>query len=202
MSIPERIRPRREDVRAQILDAAIEVFYREGYGAASIQKIATEAGFTKGAVYSNFDSKQALFGAIMRARFSQVSGAVLAGIEPTNGGWHEAVDQAARLLARHIATLGTLHALVIEFALQASRDPDAAEVYLELRRAQRLELAEALRARAASFGLSEDSDYDQVATTILALVSGLTLERIVDPELSSENIIRDALLGALSAAGA
>ena len=202
MSIPERIRPRREDVRAQILDAAIEVFYREGYGAASIQKIAAEAGFTKGAVYSNFDSKQALFGAIMRARFSQVSGAVLAGIEPSNGGWHEAVDQAARLLSRHIATLGTLHALVIEFALQASRDPEAREVYLELRRAQRIELADALRARAASFGLSENSDYDQVATTILALVSGLTLERIVDPQLQTEKIIRDALLGALSAASA
>jgi len=197
-----RVRPRREDVRAQILEAAIAVFYREGYGAASIQKIAAEAGFTKGAVYSNFDSKQALFGAIMRARFSEASLAVLEGITPTSDGWHAAVAQAATLLARHIETLGPLHALVIEFALQASRDPDAAEVYLELRRAQRLELAEALRARAASFGLSEDSDYDQVATTILALVSGLTLERIVDPELSTENIIRDALLGALSAAGA
>lgn len=198
MTSSERTRPRREDVRAQILDAAIEVFYREGYGAASIQNIATEAGFTKGAIYSNFESKQALFGAIMRARFSEVSGAVLAGIEPSDGGWHAAVDQAASLLARHISTLGTLHALVIEFALQASRDPDAREVYLELRRAQRLELAQALRARAASFGLSEDTDYDQVATTILALVSGLTLERIVDPELSTENIIRDALRGALA----
>ena len=50
-----RVRPRREDVRAQILEAAIVVFYREGYGAASMQKIAAEAGFTKGAVYSNFD---------------------------------------------------------------------------------------------------------------------------------------------------
>jgi AcrR family transcriptional regulator len=202
MTIPERIRPRREDVRAQILDAAVEVFYREGYGAASIQKIAHQAGFTKGAIYSNFDSKQALFGAIMRARFSEVSSAVLAGIEPTDSGWHAAVDQAATLLARHIATLGGLHALVIEFALQASRDPDAREVYLELRRAQRLELSQALRERAASFGLAEDSDYDQVATTILALISGLTLERIVDPALQTENIIRDALRGALSAAGA
>lgn len=198
MTSPERIRPRREDVRAQILDAAIEVFYREGYGAASIQKIAHQAGFTKGAIYSNFDSKQALFGAIMRARFSEVSSAVLAGIEPNESGWHAAVDQAASLLARHIATLGPLHALVIEFALQASRDPDARDVYLELRRAQRLELAEALKGRAASFGLSEDADYDQVATTILALISGLTLERIVDPELSTENIIRDTLRGALA----
>ena len=197
-----RIRPRREDVRAQILDAAIAVFYRDGYDSASIQKIATAAGFTKGAVYSNFESKQALFGAIMRARFSEVSVAVLEGITPSANGWHAAVDQAANLLARHIETLGQLHALVIEFALQASRDPEAREVYLELRRAQRIELADALRARAASFGLSENSDYDQVATTILALVSGLTLERIVDPQLQTEKIIRDALLGALSAASA
>jgi len=193
-----RVRPRREDVRAQILEAAIAVFYREGYGAASIQKIAAEAGFTKGAVYSNFDSKQALFGAIMRARFSEASLAVLEGITPTSDGWHAAVAQAATLLARHIETLGPLHALVIEFALQASRDPEAREVYLELRRAQKLELAEGLRTRAASLGLSEGIDFDQVAATILALVSGLTLERIIDPELRTESIIRDALLGALT----
>jgi len=193
-----RVRPRREDVRAQILEAAIAVFYREGYGAASIQKIAAEAGFTKGAVYSNFDSKQALFGAIMRARFSEASLAVLEGITPTSDGWHAAVAQAATLLARHIETLGSLHALVIEFALQASRDPEAREVYLELRRAQKLELAEGLRTRAASLGLSQGIDFDQVAATILALVSGLTLERIIDPELRTESIIRDALLGALT----
>ena len=202
MPSAERVRPRREDVRAQILEAAIEVFYRDGYDGASIQMIATAAGFTKGAIYSNFESKQALFGAIMRARFSEVSVAVLEGITPSSDGWRGAAAQAASLLARHVSTLGPLHALVIEFALQASRDPEAREVYLELRRAQRIELAAALRARAASFGLSENSDYDQVATTILALVSGLTLERIVDPELQTENIIRDALLGALSAAGA
>jgi len=193
-----RVRPRREDVRAQILEAAIVVFNREGYGAASIQKIATEAGFTKGAVYSNFDSKQELFGAIMRARFSETSLAVLEGITPTSDGWHSAVGQAANLLARHIGTLGSLHALVIEFALQASRDPEAHEVYLELRRAQRLELADGLRTRSASLGLAENIDFDQVAATILALISGLTLESIIDPELPTENIIRDALLGALT----
>ena len=195
---PSRVRPRREDVRAQILDAAIIVFNREGYGAASIQKIATEAGFTKGAVYSNFDSKQELFGAIMRARFSETSLAVLEGITPTSDGWHAAVGQAATLLAQHIGTLGSLHALVIEFALQASRDPEAAEVYLELRRAQRLELADGLRTRAPSLGLAENIDFDQVAATILALISGLTLESIIDPDLPTENIIRDALLGALT----
>ena len=198
MTITDRVRPRREDVRAQILEAAIAVFYREGYGGASIQKIAAEAGFTKGAVYSNFESKQALFGAIMRARFSEVSSAVLADIEPSESGWHAAVTQAASLLASHIATLGPLHALVIEFALQASRDDEARDVYLELRRAQREELAEGLRSRAAAFGLSESTDYDQVATTILALVSGLALERIVDPSLETEAVIRDALRGALT----
>jgi len=193
-----RVRPRREDVRAQILEAAIVVFNREGYGAASIQKIAAEAGFTKGAVYSNFDSKQELFGAIMRARFSETSLAVLEGITPTSDGWHAAVGQAATLLAQHIGTLGSLHALVIEFALQASRDPEAREVYLELRHAQRLELADGLRTRAASLGLAESIDFDQVAATILALISGLTLESIIDPHLPTENIIRDALLGALT----
>ncbi|MBP3222689.1 MAG: TetR/AcrR family transcriptional regulator [Actinomycetaceae bacterium] len=53
-------RPKRADVRKKILDSALEIFLSDGYEKASLSKIATHAGFTKGAIYSNFNSKQAL----------------------------------------------------------------------------------------------------------------------------------------------
>lgn len=47
--------------RAALVEAARQLFAREGYGAATLDRIAAEAGFTKGAVYWHFPDKQALF---------------------------------------------------------------------------------------------------------------------------------------------
>ncbi|WP_249140508.1 TetR/AcrR family transcriptional regulator [Bradyrhizobium manausense] len=47
--------------REKLLTSAYEVMAREGYEGASIERIAEEAGFSKGAFYSNFDSKEEIF---------------------------------------------------------------------------------------------------------------------------------------------
>jgi AcrR family transcriptional regulator len=67
-SAPETVRPQRltrEQSRARtrqrLLESAAVVFTREGYGGASLDRIAEEAGYSKGALYSNFDSKEELF---------------------------------------------------------------------------------------------------------------------------------------------
>ncbi len=52
---------RRRETRARLLDAAIEVFAEEGLQAASVEAICARAGFTRGAFYSNFESKEQLF---------------------------------------------------------------------------------------------------------------------------------------------
>src|SRR5919202_3075808 len=56
---------KQERTRAQLLDAAAEVFARRGYHVATLEEVAAEAGYTKGAVYSNFESKEALFLALV-----------------------------------------------------------------------------------------------------------------------------------------
>src|SRR4051794_38058500 len=63
---PPRVpRPRKDQVRARVLQAAGEVFAERGFAAASLDQVAAAAGFTKGAVYSNFGSKDELFLALM-----------------------------------------------------------------------------------------------------------------------------------------
>ena len=57
--------------RANLLDAALKVFSRRGYHAASVDEIATEAGYSKGAVYSNFSGKEDLFLALIDRRFAE-----------------------------------------------------------------------------------------------------------------------------------
>src|SRR6185437_15796918 len=62
---PPRTRPTRGEVRDRILDAAAKVFAAEGFAGATIDAIGQAAGFTKGAVYSNFGSKDELFLALL-----------------------------------------------------------------------------------------------------------------------------------------
>ena len=54
--------------RQDLLDSAEQMFYAKGYHATSIAAIAAEAGRTIGAVYSNFDSKEALCLEVLRDR--------------------------------------------------------------------------------------------------------------------------------------
>src|ERR1700722_12611485 len=64
-----RTRPTRGEVRDRILDAASKVFAAEGFAGATIDAIGQAAGFTKGAVYSNFESKDELFLALLDREF-------------------------------------------------------------------------------------------------------------------------------------
>src|SRR6266704_7205933 len=63
---PARARPTRarQRTRDQLLSAAMRVFARDGYAGASVDAIAGQAGFTVGALYSNFATKQDLFLAV------------------------------------------------------------------------------------------------------------------------------------------
>jgi AcrR family transcriptional regulator len=62
---------RRKQTRERLLDAASEVFARRGYAAASLDDVAQSAGYTKGAVYSNFASKADLFMALIERRIAE-----------------------------------------------------------------------------------------------------------------------------------
>ena len=59
-----RTRPTRDDTRDKLFDAAARVFEEQGINAASIETIAAAAGLTRGALYSNFDGKDELIGAM------------------------------------------------------------------------------------------------------------------------------------------
>ncbi|HEV2920825.1 MAG TPA: helix-turn-helix domain-containing protein, partial [Actinomycetota bacterium] len=61
---------RRQQTRARLLDAAGQVFARRGFHAATVDEVADAAGYTKGAVYSNFANKEELFLALLDQRIA------------------------------------------------------------------------------------------------------------------------------------
>ncbi|MBG6225863.1 AcrR family transcriptional regulator [Arthrobacter sp. CAN_A2] len=195
-----RRRPRREDVRAGLLAAALEVFEEIGYVAARLDTIAQRAGYTKGAVYSNFGSKQELFATLLGERLADTAADVLSRVDHLTS-LEETVLHAARHLARGVVREQRWHALVVEFALQAGRDPDVGQVFREHRRTRRALLASTLAERAAAFGAPSDpAHYTVFATILLATVNGMAVECAADPEAITEEQVTESIAAVLHAA--
>src|ERR1051326_502137 len=71
-----RVTKRRAETRARLLDAAVRVFAAEGCGPARIDDVCAEAGYTRGAFYSNFESLDELFYALYDERAAIIAGQV------------------------------------------------------------------------------------------------------------------------------
>lgn len=182
-------RASREDVRRRVLDSARREFAAHGFDGVSLDQIAAAAGFSKGAVYSNFATKSDLFMALMD---ESVTTRLEAARELQSDG---ADADVARRLGDHLiaefAEDSDWQVLLIEFWLRAMRDPSAREPFVEYRRRMRETIAGEFE-RVFPAGDSELTSME-VATTILALSNGLAIERLLDPEAGDEALLGVAL---------
>src|SRR5918995_6253706 len=126
---------RREATRQKLLDAAAQVFAEVGLDAASVEAICDRAGFTRGAFYSNFETKDELFlelaGRVARERVAAVRGRVgelekLGSFEHAPADAFEIIQQVLDVSADD--RLGVL--LMSEIRIHALRNPDLAKAYL------------------------------------------------------------------------
>lgn len=126
---------RREATRAKLMDAAAEVFAEVGLDAASVEAICERAGYTRGAFYSNFETKDELFlelsGVVARERVSAVHNRV-AELERT-GVLHKVATDPLEIIQEVLDItaddrLGVL--LMAEIRIHALRDAALAAAYL------------------------------------------------------------------------
>lgn len=151
---------RRERTRERLLDAAAQVFARVGFGAASVEAIAEAAGFTRGAFYSNFQSKEHLFLELTDRQFRAQVAALEAAVSTmgTDVVHDRHVDRRVirsvlALVSEGKAPESRWHLVGVEFELLAMRDPEVAAALREQQRTMRAELAEALMRLMARVGL-------------------------------------------------
>jgi AcrR family transcriptional regulator len=179
--VPRRPRLTRAEAKArtreQLLDAATRVFARKGYAGASVEEIAESAGYSIGALYSNFASKEQLFLELMSARgerrVTEVASVLDAG---------DPVDALARLLERSAGRDPDLMALRAEFWLYAVRNPDAMVALTAQRRQQVDALIGVISAATERWGTPPDVPAAEVATLVLAMFQGMARQRRIDPD--------------------
>ena len=132
---------RLEQTRSLLLDAAEDVFAEKGFTAATLDDIAYAAGYTKGAIYKHFSTKEELFLAVSDRywrRYFDNFAEVMASSKEVGVRERDEIAQRWRQLSRD---RGAEHAaLGHEFTLYLLRNPDARERVV----GKRAEVVEAL----------------------------------------------------------
>ncbi|WP_431280290.1 TetR/AcrR family transcriptional regulator [Leifsonia poae] len=130
---------RRQKTRSRLLDAAFEIFAEHGVHAASVEMITEAAGFTRGAFYSNFSTKEELFFALMERektmRIEQLNEGVAQFLTPlTDEGAGIGDDQVVEIITKVLELQSDDRRWWLvqsEFLLLALRDPQISKGFLE-----------------------------------------------------------------------
>ncbi|HSZ14931.1 MAG TPA: TetR/AcrR family transcriptional regulator [Solirubrobacteraceae bacterium] len=189
----------RQQTRERLLAAARIVFARGGFHGSSVEEIASEAGFSTGALYSNFDGKEDLFLTLMQreidAHAREIADAVRARdsiAERATGGarqWMTMIDREPELLL-----------LFMEFWAYGVRDPDVrpkvAERFAQMRQVLTQLLADGVR----EFDLELELPAEQLAVAIDALADGIARQKLADPDAVPDDLMGRVLSLLLTAA--
>lgn len=183
---------RTRETQTRLLDAAEEVFVREGYEAAQLDEIASTAGRSKGAVYTHFKSKEDLFLALFEHRTGAYVDELASRLRKCRS--RKRSLEAFRQFYVGLVRDKAWSILTLEFKLFALRHPESKE---RLRKA--FEMSKTTNDNAIyeqTFGQlcgSEKARNDLSLLVLGPIVSGLMLESYFEPEVLSEEALRGIL---------
>ena len=188
---PERLtrEEKKARTRAQLIDAAAAVFARRGFVAASLDEVAEEAGLTKGAVYSNFDSKEDLFEAVIDERFDKPLQQEVDSIEQIEGTQQQRAMAGARMFINAVQQERELFLLALERRIYIARHPEHAPSLTSRYREQLGRVAEMISDQSKKWDLPLPLPADEMAIAVEALSQGVELQRLADPEGVPEDLL-------------
>jgi AcrR family transcriptional regulator len=175
-----RVRPTRDETRERLFEAAAQVFEDKGIGAASIAAITDAAGFTRGAFYSNFASKDELIIAMLA---DHVERSVRRNLELLASHRDPAGFMAALPAAdRSQDPLARSPMLHIELILYAARIPQLRPELAKRQRARRALIAQIISSTNEGANYDRPIDTDRLAGILLAIEDGFRLHQLIDPD--------------------
>ena len=173
--------------RARLVEAASEVFAERGFYGASVEEIAERAGFSRGAFYSNFESKDELFLAVLDAHIESEMGSMAQALggDPSEEAILEFLRSQAVRRSRQ-ARRWTL--LWSEFWLHVLRQPELAPKLAARQRQGREAIARIIKSRCAQLGIVPTMPPEELASLIMAVDDGLVMQEHLDPGVVPEDL--------------
>jgi AcrR family transcriptional regulator len=189
----------RERTRAALIDAAGRVIAQRGLHGASIEAITAEAGYTGGAFYANFESKEELFAELLRERVFKAWRDILAENASPRRPTSRELGEISAALHRHPDSRWII-GLWLELMANAGRDERFRKIAADLWRETRAFGAALMTAAYDAAGREPPAPPEHLMTAMIALENGLSLQHYADPEAVPLELLpelMDLLLGPL-----
>jgi AcrR family transcriptional regulator len=175
------------------MHSAATVFARRGLEQASIDEVAEQAGYTKGAFYANFKNKEELFLAMLDERFAKR----IEDIEQVIASEGSPAQKARRggdQFARMLAADPEWERLFFEFSAYAARDEDFREELVTRYRAMRNKIAAALDAEGDGDGGHKAIPLEQIALMLCIMGNGFALEKLLERDEIADDVYGTMLM--------
>jgi AcrR family transcriptional regulator len=169
---------RSEETRTNLMNAAVKLFSERGFNAASVDDICAEAKISKGAFYHHFESKQALFLALLDGWLKIIDSAIEASKDKTAP---ETFLQMAEAFPYIFETAGNHLPMFMEFWLQASRDEKIWQASIAPYRRYHKYFTSLIK-KGVDEGSFVNVDPQIAARLIVSAAMGLLLQSLLDPE--------------------
>jgi AcrR family transcriptional regulator len=173
---------RRERTREELIAAADARFTARGFHATSVDEIALEAGYTKGAVYSNFESKEDLFFAVYERRAARV----VAEYERTirEAGTVEGIERLiAQTAQRRNSKEDGWLAVFFEFWAHVVRRPELRERFAKIHARVLEPIVSGIERLMEEHGIQLPVETRQYTVAVYVMSLGLSLERLTQPDV-------------------
>jgi AcrR family transcriptional regulator len=167
--------------RSALLRSAAKLICRKGITEASVDDISTDAGYTKGAFYANFKSKEEMFLVMLDEAYAEELERLessLPGDRPV-----EEVRESAEDFIRFVRADPEWPRLYFEFVVYAARNPEFREELATRNRTMRERIAEVIRNWTAEFQGDPPFPYEDIATMLFCLADGFLIQQLVEPDV-------------------
>jgi AcrR family transcriptional regulator len=188
---PER---RRQQTREYLLKAATKVFSERGFHGASIDEVASAAGFTKGAVYSNFKNKEDLFLAVLDEQQAKEMAALRATLDASEVPPEERLYEFVSLVQSQSEELGgDFRTMYLELCLYALRNPEVRSKLVAFNERIVDSVARIIEEERRRRKIADVEPPEDLARLVTALFRGIELMRLLDESSASEGFFESVM---------
>jgi AcrR family transcriptional regulator len=174
------------------VSSALEVFEARGYAESSLEEIAERAGYTRKAIYSNFSGKSELLLEIVERRFQSHIQRIEALLDEETSPERKTIDVGS-MFADYLNQERAWGKLFHEFCSVASRDEQIGSRFRACYRARKQIIVRLLENEASNRGIELTLPIERLVMGIFALFTGLSVEKMIDPQEVDEALFGEML---------
>jgi AcrR family transcriptional regulator len=179
--------------RSCLMKSAAKIFARRGLQQASIDEVAEDAGFTKGAFYANFKNKEELFLAMLDESFADRLEEIDR-VMQSDDALEAQARQAGIDFLRHVGADPEWERLFFEFAAYAARNEEFRQELVTRYRSLRDRIGDLYRRRVEELGVESPVPVEDIALMTFAMANGIALEKLLEPEAVSDELYGTMLM--------